>query len=493
MSNVPGLEFRKGDGGTGVVRPAPTGILAIIAPGEKGTVNRAETHTKKDALKTANGWGHLTEFGTLTMAWTKKPVVTVLGDASTDGDYSAFATSGVGGGTATFTEGATKPLDELSIVVEFPTGGTVGAAGIKYRYSINGGETFSKILALGTADSIEIPDTGASIELGEGTIIAGARVAFTTTGPKLTNTDLPAALEALRVTKSPFEAVLIDVDADLTTVGTVNAWLSELNKAGKFPTVVLTARPKAADEDETEYQTALAAIVDAASSLDIVMCADLGDVPSELRGIMMPRPAGLFAAAWGMSVRVGTDPAYVELGPLPNVKITDARNNPKYHNEELFPTLDGLRLTTLRTIEGYEGVYITNANLLSPSGSDYVYWQHARCINRGMAITYQILTKKLSKGVRKAPKPGPNGERFIAEGEAADLESLVNAQLYAELVKPGEVDDMKLLISRDDDIRSNAGATITCSLQSVSLGYVKKFVITAGYVTQIANTNNAGQ
>lgn len=492
MSNVPGLEFRKADGKTGVVRPAPTGILAIVAPGEKGTLNRADTHTRKDLLKAANGWGHLTEFGSLGMAWTKKPIVAVLGDPSTAGDYSAITKANGGAGTSVITEGATEPLDEFSIVVEFPTGGTIGQAGIKYRYSINGGP-FSKILALGVANTIAIPDTGAGLALGAGTIVAGTMVSFTTTGPKLTNADLPAALEALRVTKSPFEAVLIDVEADLTTVGTCGAWLSELNKAGKFPTIVLTARPKAADEDETEYQTALAAIFDAASSLDILVCADLGDVPSELRGIMMPRPAGLFVAAWGMSIRVGTDPAYVDLGPLPNVKITDDRNNPKYHNEELFPTLDGLRLTTLRTIEGYEGVYITNANLLSPSGSDYVYWQHARCINRGMAITYQILTRKLSKGVRKTPKPGPNGERYIAESEAADLESLVNAQIYAELVKPGEVDDMKLLISRDDDIRSNQGATITCALQSVSLGYVKKFVITAGYVTQIANSNTAGQ
>ncbi|MDX6479507.1 MAG: hypothetical protein QOG85_17 [Gaiellaceae bacterium] len=307
----------------------------------------------------------------------------------------------------------------------------------------------------------------------------------------MTNSDLPAALEALRLTSSPFEAVLVDMEADVDTVGVCHLWIQDMNKVGKFPTVVLTCRKRGAAESETTYKDAVAAIFDAAVSLDIVVCSDLGDIPSPIRGIPFARATGLFVAARGMKISVGTDPAYVELGPLDSVSITDARNNPKYHNEDKYPGLDDVRITTLRTIEGFEGVYITNANLISASGSDFVYWQHARCLNLGCRVTYQLLTKKLSKGVRKSPQVGPGGERYIDEAEAAKLEELVNAELDRQLVTPGEVDDMACIISRTDDIRSNAGAEVNVELQSVSLGYVKKFKVAAGYVTAIETPSAA--
>lgn len=484
---IPSVDIKKADGRTGVVRPSARGVLAIIAAATQGSFV-ASAFTRDELVTDEYGPGHMPELAAYVLPQTGKPILAVRAVASTDAAYGAVTVTTPG--TSAITAGATDPVDEFPIVVDFPVGGTIGVAGIKYRYSLDDGETFSKLLALGTASTIEIPDTGVSLALGAGTILANERAEVSTTGPKITNTDLPAALEALRVTSSPFEAVLIDMEADAATVGICDLWLKAIATKGKFKTIVLTARPRdLEDETEAEYKDALDAIFDAAASTDVLVCADLGDVPSTIRGIVQPRPAGLFVAARGMSIRLGTDPAYVALGPLPGVRITDERNSPKYHNEELFPGLDELRLTTLRTIEGEQGVFITNANLLSASGSDYVYWQHARTMNRGCEIAHQILTKQLSKGVRKDPKVGPEGERYIREDEAQLLESLVNAEVNRELVTPGEVDDMALAVSRTDDIRSNAGAEITCSLDSVALGYAKKFTVAAGYVTQIPTAN----
>lgn len=480
---LPTARFRKVDGRTGVVRPGAIGVLAIVAAAATGPYNSAGSFTRDDLLQEAHGHGRLNEFGAYVLPETGKPIVAVAVDASTVGAYSAITTTNPG--TSVITAGATEPVDTFDVFVDFPTGGTIGVAGITYRYSLDGGKTMSKALALGIATAIVIPDTGITLELAAGTILATTTAELTTTAPKLTNADLPDALEALRITSLPFDCILIDMEADATTVGICDLWLKDLATAGKFKQVLLNARPQGPAETATQYRDALALIVNAAASTDVIVFADGSDLVSPVRGISLERPTSLSVAARIEQISVGTDPAYVELGPLAGVRITDDRGEPKYHDEQLFPGLDDIRLSTLRTIPGYEGVYPTNVNVLSPTGSDFVYIQHTRCANRGAEIAYQIFTKKLSKGVRKNPTPGPNGERYIHEAEAQQLEELGNAQIYLELVATAQVDDMRVIVSRVDDIQSNAGAKVRGAIEIVSLGYVKEFDFTIGFVTQI--------
>jgi hypothetical protein len=487
---VPKTGFRKVDGRTGVVRPGAVGVLAIIAAATSGTMNSAASYTEPADIKTRHGACRLHEFGATVLPQTAKPIVGVGVDASTDGAYSAITTTN--GGTSVATAGAAKPVDALNVVIQFLTGATIGEAGATYKYSLDGGKTFSKVTALGTANNILIGDTGVQVAFAAGTVLATTKLEFTTTQPKITNADLPAALEALRLTTLPFDAVLVDMEADADTVALCDTWLKALAAKGRAKTVVLNARPQAADEDATEYRDALAAIFAAAESTDVLVCADRCDMPSDVRGVSMVRPFNLPVAIRGMQVGIGVDVAYVEVGALDGVSILDERSNPKYHNEDRTPGLDDLRLVVPRTIDGFVGVYVNNPNLLSPTGSDFVYWQHARCANRGIEIAYQIFTKQLSRGVRKNPEPGPNGERYIAESEAKLLEELANAQIFLELVQPGAVDDMRVVLKRTDDIRSNAGAKIRGAIEIVSLGYVKEWDFEVGYVTAIQKTTPGG-
>lgn len=480
---TPTTEFNKVDGNTGVTRPAATGICALVSPCATGAAEVAAGFANREAVRSTNGNGHGLQFADYIMAQSKKNLVLVKPQTSTAAVYSAITKTGAG--TATPVAGGTAPLDEYSVTIDFPAGGTVGSAGMTWRYSVNGSD-YSLPQAIGTATSVTIPGTGITVSLGTGTIVAATKLTFTTTSAKMTNTDLVNSLEALRVTTQPYESILLDMVADDATVTLCNTWLQTLNKRGKFPTIVLTARARNAGESEAAYLTALSALFSPSISTDIVVCADVADNTSAVDGRTYARPAGLFVMGRGMSIPLGQDAAYVATGALPGCRITDALGNPKYHDENNFPGLDDVRITTLRTIDGFDGVYITNAKLVSSTGSDYVFWQHARTMNRGCAIAYQVLTKQLSKGVKKKREPGPNGERYIAEAEAQMLETLANAPIAAELVTPGMVDDMRVIISRTDDIRSNQGATITVYLQSVALGYVKKFSVFVSYVTAIA-------
>jgi hypothetical protein len=481
--SVPSVSITKVDGNTGVVRPSPTGVLAIVAPCEKGTLNAPLTVMRDDVARTEFGYGPLTEDAAYELPASGNPALLVLGDATTAGDYGAFVVTNAG--TSIITEGVTEPLDAFDVVVQFTVGATVGVAGAKYKVSLNGGASFGKLTALGTANTITIPNTGVSLALAAGTILATTKVAFPTTAPKMVAADVPASLEALRVATAPFECVFLDLDATSAIFTVVANWLAALNLTGRFKTAVLNFRRRAiGTESEAAYATAFETEFGDSVSPDIVVCADGGDVTSSIRALTQFRPTALAVAARGMKVPLGVDVAYINDGPVPGFKITNERGNPKYHDEANYPGIDDVRGTALRSVDGRQGAFINNARLMSAAGSDYVFWQHARTINRACEIAFQILTGALSKGVQKDPVAGPAGERYIAEHEALEIEALANAAIRKEL--QGQVDDIQFRMSRTDDISSNQGANINAAIENVALGYIKKFTVTAGFVKQLS-------
>ncbi|MDB4996649.1 MAG: hypothetical protein JWM74_4081 [Myxococcaceae bacterium] len=54
---IPNTSISKSDGNTGVVRPSIVGILAIIAPAEKGTANQAGGYARPDLVLNDFGYG----------------------------------------------------------------------------------------------------------------------------------------------------------------------------------------------------------------------------------------------------------------------------------------------------------------------------------------------------------------------------------------------------------------------------------------------------
>ncbi len=218
-----------------------------------------------------------------------------------------------------------------------------------------------------------------------------------------------------------------------------------------------------------------------ASSVDVVVCADAGYVASPIRGIRMVRPVAMGLAARGMASDISRDAAFVADGPIAGYQITDDRLNALFHDEAIYPGLDDLRLATLRSFPGRAGAFINNPNLISPNGSDYVYWQHARVMNRACELAYQLLTSRLSQGVKKDISTG-----LIREEEAAEIEALVQAELDKALVTPGRVSGATFTLSRNDDLSSNAGATLTATIEISALAYVKRFALTTKFVKKIA-------
>jgi hypothetical protein len=493
---LPSVRITRQDGNTGVVAPSLSGVLAIIAFSALGVANQCATFTRPTDAFGAKGVGPLVECGAYYMQNAGKPVLLITPTCTTTGAYGAVTFTGTG--TSVVTGDATvKPFDDYDAVVQVVAGGTIGVTGITYRYSLDGGVTWSPITALATATTVTLnvpvlnTSSGVKFDLAAGTLVAGDQWTCSTTRPQMTNGDLVTALEALRTTNLPWDEVLVDGDATATTIATLDAWLAGLEPTGVYKFGRVNSRhktlPAPTGESEATFATAMATAYNGSASIRVDVAADYGDLlGSPLTGLVQRRPNQLALATRAMSFSVGVDPAEVKNGPLPQWRLTDSSGNPKWHDENYFPGLDDLRLSTLRTIPGKIGVYVTNARVLSSPGSDYVYDQHARCMNVACAQAFALLTDELSSGVRKQD-PDPNtGLIYILEDDAAAIEEHVNPQIEQTLL--GDVDDVAVQLARNDDISSNDGATIHAEVDVESLAYIKNFAGVAKFVKSITRT-----
>src|SRR5450432_115338 len=176
---IPTVSIKKADGQTGVVKPSSDGILAIVAPSERGPFNKPATYTRPELAEGDFGAGALVEAGAYVMDAAERQVVLLRGNPSVAAACGTFQYAGAG--TAPITAGKTNPLDDFDVLVTFTSDGTVGTAGITYIWSLDGGLTPSPATALGVATTLTIPNSGVSLAIGAGTILNGETLSFSTT------------------------------------------------------------------------------------------------------------------------------------------------------------------------------------------------------------------------------------------------------------------------------------------------------------------------
>jgi hypothetical protein len=492
---IPTARIRKSDGNTGAVKRTTQGVLAILAPSSSGTLLLAGTFSRQADLVAAVGIGALPELGAYHMLNAKKPVLAIKTAASVAATTSAVTF--VGTGTSIVTESGT-PVDEYEVLVQVLNGGTIGVAGITYRYSLDNGQIWSGVKALGTANTVAaltVPrlnvSSGIGFALAAGTLVTGDSFSCTTKGPQMNAADLLDALEALRVTRLPWEGVLVHGDVTATMVSELDSWLAAREAEGKYRMGWVNTRhktrPVPSGETEAAFATAMGTLRGTIANTIRIDCGvDGGDVVSPITGLSQARPTALAIASRALSIDVGTDPAWIALGPIPGFKLTDLNGNPKWHDEVNYPGLDDMGFSALRSVNDEDGVFINNANLLSGSGSDYVYDQHARTMNAACEFCQADLQKHLSRGVRKQ-KPDPTTNAiYILEADASAIDTITTAG--TRKILKGQVTDAAFLLSRTDDISANTGATITGEVQVESLAYIKDFDITSKFVRSVSVT-----
>lgn len=165
--DVPRITFRILDGGlsSGTTAP-PDGPMWLLGMANSGQLTPYPT-SQPTELKSEFSHGPGVE-GSLYALNNELDQITFLRVDPTDataGAYGSITVSSQGAGITVTGDGTVKPGDDWNPLVEWTVGGTIGVSGIKYRYSLDGGNKVSGERELGTDTSITLPHGGGKYNL----------------------------------------------------------------------------------------------------------------------------------------------------------------------------------------------------------------------------------------------------------------------------------------------------------------------------------------
>lgn len=478
--SVPAVTINRLDNQLGVVPPQTGDTMAIVGNCTTGPIDTPTRCARDVDVRATFGEGPTVESACYELEWTGRPVIITRTGTTTVGAYTNLVTSGVLGTSVVTNNAATEPVDDFEAYLEVVTGGTIGVAGITYKWSLDGGRTMSAITALGTAVFALLPGN-VRFNFAAGTLLAGDKVTCRTTAPKWNTAQLSSALTALKNSLEVFQIVQvvgpIAGDADVVAM---QAAAVAMEAVGKEVSFVWNTRVRNVGETEAQFKTAMDTAFAASVSKQSIPCAEGCETQSPISQRQYLRPISFSVASRLVDVRPGQDIAEKDLGPLPGVRIVDAANNPKHHDERLFPGLDDSRFTTLRSWANSRGAFVNNCRVLSTPGSDYQFGQHLRVINLACDIARRVLEGRSSADVIVSASNG-----FIIEDEASDIDTAVDHELDELLVKTRNASAAKFLLNRTDNLLSTF--KLKGKVRVTPLGYVKFFDVDVGFYNPTMN------
>jgi hypothetical protein len=335
----------------------------------------------------------------------------------------------------------------------------------------------------GAADSTNVT---AAANADAGTFVAGDVLTFRTLAATWSTSDLNVSLTALKNTTQTWNIALVVGAASATAVQALDAWLIALEAKNKFKYAICNVRIPDIGETEQEYYDSLATAFASIATVWVDVCAGSCKLLSSVSARQYRRPVAWIDAVRASSVDPGRDLADVTLGPLPSCQLTDANGNPDDHDETVYPGLDDLRFTTLRSFEGRPGVFINNPRILSGVGSDFIFVQFRRVMNIAAAALVSYLEDRLSSEIEVDPETGK-----ITRAQAAELNNGATDRMADQLIPQRRATRVAYVVSLEDNVLSTF--TITGEARIVPMGYVKIFRTTISFNNPALRTSSAVQ
>lgn len=465
---IPSVNITELDGAIGTL-PSGTPAMAIVGVCDSGPLNTPAAFARiKDIVSTFGG-GPAVEAAAHYIQLYNRPVIMVRTGNTVVGTYGSV-TNGITG-TSVPTTAAGPPNDDYEFVVNFPTGGTIGVAGITFTYSLDGGRTPSPVQSLGTANFFVFPNSGGSrVNFAAGTINAGDTVSFRGNAPLWNGSEIGAALGALAVSTLTWDLVQIVGAIDGTGFDAIATAMAAMPTKAWMGGV----RMPNSGESEATYLSSLTGIFDAKSNTFGMLCAGAAQTVSGVSFRQYRRQSSVSICARQGSVSEEIDIAAPILGSLAGVNIRDTNGNPVEHDETVNPGLDDARFAVLRTLEGYEGVFVNNPNLFSPVGSDFQYMQHRRVMNIAKIALQIYFRKRLSQPIQVNASTG-----FILESEALEIEAGARSIMRSVLRAKPKASAVDFTLSRTDNLLSTK--TLTGQARVTPLAYPKTINLDLGF------------
>lgn len=225
-------------------------------------------------------------------------------------------------------------------------------------------------------------------------------------------------------------------------------------------------------ETESAWESSLIADYATYASVRVGVCAGAAAIFSQATQRFNRRNCGSIVAGRCALIPRSEDLGNVQRGPLPDI-LTRLPNGQSglYHDEYVSPSLDAQRFTTLRTIPGIQGFYITNGRIMAPNGSDFTYIQYRRVMDEGTALLNAAATKFINTTVRT------NANGSIYEVDARKIEKNIYAFMFGNMRQ--DVQDIGVSVDRNNNVYSTQTIIITANIRP--FGYAKFITLTIGF------------
>jgi hypothetical protein len=405
--------------------------------------------------------------------------------ASTAGAAGAVTKTAVSTSTGTITL-AGAAYDAYQIRIRIKLTGALGVGRFDYSLDqLGDSPTYSEELTIPSGGTYVIPGTNitATFVPGGGPIIfeAGDYHVAACTAPQYTTADLSTAWTAMLaalgqyvVEEAYFTGRSSSAAAAATMAATVATLMSSLEARKRWARAMM-------DCGNDTSANVITSIVPFANNR-VAVCFGQADVPTlnPRAGWGVPRVSAAHALAErAAGADLSENLGRVASGSLRVLKITADEGS-----SQAF--IESHKINTLRAYDGEVGIYATNGYLKSAAGSDFLYWDWGRVIDRICRVIYSAQQQWLLKKVRVLT----DGTGRIDPRDAAQIETMVRSALKAEILdpinaegRPGHVSGLEYLVDLNNNILTTRQLKSVC--RAVPLPPIESIATEIGLTSSI--------
>jgi hypothetical protein len=458
MSVIPDATLTVRDGALGIAPIGLNGIAAKVGQASAGTTNTVVAAGNAQTLKDTFGSGPLVEAAAHVLSLAGGPVACVRAPSSTAGAAGSVTPTKTGTATLAISGSAYDAYDLQVVIVQ--GGATLVAGTATFKYSLDGGRTWSAELAVPTGGVYLIPNTNLTLTwtYSSGTAFAAAdQWVATVTGPASTLTELMLGVDALLASGLRiFNVHVMGVPADVTAAAALFAALeSKLQTAASSQYQYLYGTMDMPNDTDANIKTAFASTVGTRTEAPV----GFENLTSAITGAAPKRPISWSSTSRAASVPPKEDLGRVKSGSLKGVQAIS-------RDEFATQGMDSQGFTTVRTIVGKTGYFLTTGRLRTQVGSDFSLIQYRRVMDIASAAVRAAQLEYLNDDVRVNKTTG-----LILEQDAKSIESFIEAQLRLAVTQPGYASDCSVQVDRTVNILSTQRLSV--KYRVIPLGYAK--------------------
>lgn len=382
--------------------------------------------------------------------------------ASTAGTVSEVTASDAAGGTVTVSG---TPCNAFRVIVKITGKGGLNTA--VFRYSLNGGYSWSEDITVPTGGVYVVEEAGLTLTFAtEEAFAVGDTFTFSTTAPAMTNDDVLQACGKLKDISTAYEFVHVVGAAQPELWAAISEKQKELLDRYRKPVFfVLEAYEKEEEEELQDYVASLEADRRKVSNYDIQVVAAWGTYTG-MDGV--PRNINLANIICGWYSKA---PVQESIGRTSVYSIPDDRMSgllPEGIGEEQIETLDLAGYLTFRKYDGLAGYYVTNARMMCPENSDFRYAEDTRVKNKIIRLTRQAALKRLQEDV----------DLNDVDADLNAKAQFIIADVEAQMVDKGEISSVRVVVPSGQDILKTE--TLQMQIRYIPKGKLREIVIDMG-------------